>query len=330
MASWAARAPRSNRQSVDEPSSRKLKLTTGNPELMDEYMKTVSNLTTTQKELVKDMDLLTYTSALRSYRFDNRFTAWLLGRFHHMNQFHVDPSSPYIIGPDDVSKIFGFNNNGKSVINGVNDKSYETKESIRARLMDHSSEDSWEAAAKRIVSNVTNPRSAEEQDSFKTAFAVYTLLVLLGEGDTNAIHPPNFVPALKVPSDFRTYNWAEFIFHEFTIEALNVRCATRSGNEFSPSFGVTLFAHVSSHHHNFPYLVYFLVQIHSHLAKLLYIAQVYYFDNKFFSEDTQRSLQTPRMQFYGGDKFSKLVMADTSGLVGTEPSRVFGAAKVIA
>jgi hypothetical protein len=40
------------------------------------------------------------------------------------------------------------------------------------------------------------------------------------------------------------------------------------------------------------------------------------------------SLDIPRLQFYDGETFSRLVMADTSGLVGTIPRRVFGASKV--
>jgi hypothetical protein len=58
--------------------------------------------------------------------------------------------------------------------------------------------------------------------------------------------------------------------------------------------------------------------------------QVYYFDNKFFPNDTPKEMHTHRMQFYGADTFPRMVMADTCGLVGTNPTRVFGAAKVIA
>jgi hypothetical protein len=36
-----------------------------------------------------------------------------------MNQFFVETPSPYTISPDDVAKVFGLANHGKSVINSV-------------------------------------------------------------------------------------------------------------------------------------------------------------------------------------------------------------------
>jgi hypothetical protein len=64
----------------------------------------------------------------------------------------------------------------------------------------------------------------------------------------------------------------------------------------------------------------------SHLY--IFYTQIYYFDNKHFGEDTPMSLDIPRLQFYDGETFSRFVMADTSGLVGTNPRLVFGASKV--
>jgi hypothetical protein len=215
---------------------------------MQDYMKTVSNLTNTQKVLVSQMGLQPYISALRSFSFDPRFTAWVFTRFHHMNQFHVESATPYTIGPDDVSKIFGFSNNGKSVINGVRDKSFETKQSIRARLMTDSSDDSWESAAMKVVTEASDLTSEDARGRFITAFAVCTLLILVGDDDTSSDHPPpHFIPALKTPTDFINFNWAAFIFQEISIEVLKAHCAKRSGTEFSPSFAATLFAYVSSH-----------------------------------------------------------------------------------
>jgi hypothetical protein len=242
MSSWSARAPRSLKQSPQKPAAthNERKLTFGNTGVADQFNRAVRNLNPAQQAIVNEMGLLSFTSALRVYNFDHRFTEWLFTRFGHMNQFFVETPSPYTISPDDVAKVFGLANHGKSVITSVRDKSFETKEVIRRRLMHQASDESWLAASARVVRTTTEICTDEDPDRFTMAFAVYTLSVLLEDLDTS-----NYIPALKVASDFKKFIWADFVFHEITIEALKARSYRSSGKPFWPGFGATIFAHVS-------------------------------------------------------------------------------------
>jgi hypothetical protein len=71
MASWSARAPRSIKQHAGTTpvSSVQMKNKSGDGAHLQDYMKTVSNLTNTQKALVSQMGLQPYTSALMSFSF---------------------------------------------------------------------------------------------------------------------------------------------------------------------------------------------------------------------------------------------------------------------
>jgi hypothetical protein len=106
--------------------------------------------------------------------------------------------------------------------------------------MPQASDESWLATSARVVRNTTEICTDEDRDRFTTAFAIYTLSVLLENLDT-----PNYIPALKVASDFKKFNWADFVFHEIIIEALKARSYRASGKPFWPGFGATIFAHVS-------------------------------------------------------------------------------------
>ncbi|RLM55653.1 hypothetical protein C2845_PM10G12730 [Panicum miliaceum] len=148
----------------------------------------------------------------------------------------------------------------------------------------------WDHAAARVVATTIDPADDEARNTFITAFAVYTLSVLVGHAGSSDCETLNFVPALKVPSDFRQFNWADFLFHEIILESMKARCASRAGKPFKPSFGATLFAHN-------------------------------------FGRESPTGLETPRIKFFDGDIISKLIMNDTSGLEGGIPCRKFGASK---
>ncbi|RLM70123.1 hypothetical protein C2845_PM17G06390 [Panicum miliaceum] len=55
---------------------------------------------------------------------------------------------------------------------------------------------------------------------------------------------------------------------------------------------------------------------------------VFYFDNLEFKGEIQRPFGLPRVKFYDSCTISGLVMADTNGLRGSPPTRVFGTGKV--
>jgi hypothetical protein len=221
---------------VPNPPAQKRNNSHGTNEIADDFKVAVSKLTDVQIALVKQMGLWTYVSSLRSYRFDYGFTVWLLSRIDHRNQFLVDSKSAYIIGPDDVSKIFGLPNQGKSVINSVTDKLYSTKQLIRNRLAAKQVDERWDHLAARVVATTTiDPAADEARNTFIIAFAVYTLSVLVGHADSSDCETLNFVPALKVPSDFSQFNWADFLFHEIILESMKASCASRAGKPFKPS-----------------------------------------------------------------------------------------------
>ncbi|RLN04402.1 TRAF transcription factor [Panicum miliaceum] len=211
-----------------------------------DYILAVSNLTDVQKKLVKQMGLWTFASTVRPYKFDHSFSRWLLARIDHRNQFMVESRAAYIIGPDDVSKIFGLPNNGNSVINSVSDKSFTTKQLIRNRLHAKEADERWAHAAARVISANLDPDDREACDSFITAFAVYTLPLLLGHGDSDDTEVLNYVLALKTPADFSKFNWADFLYHEIILESMKSRCARRAEDCFKPAFGATLFAHLDA------------------------------------------------------------------------------------
>ncbi|KAL6593289.1 hypothetical protein ACP70R_049042 [Stipagrostis hirtigluma subsp. patula] len=65
-------------------------------------------------------------------------------------------------------------------------------------------------------------------------------------------------------------------------------------------------------------------------AGAILFLQIFYLDNIAYGNDTTDMTTTPRFKIFNQKLLSRLVMADTVGLKGPNPSRVFGAGKLCA
>ncbi|KAL6896943.1 hypothetical protein ACP4OV_007515 [Aristida adscensionis] len=270
----------------------------GNPELIEELNSIVRGFTDHQKELAVETGFGSFVEGLHVYRFDMQFCMWLISKVDTLNNLlRLEGGMKLRMSPEDVSSVLGVPCGGKRVWDCSLDKSRKTHARIRSMLGVNNGREAASLAAARTLMRGKSPSNKEEDDAFKVAFIVYVVSMLIETKTGEEPENNSYFPALAQIESVNSFNWAFYILEEITLSCWQAISEQKNGSPPRPSLGTVLFI------------------------------QLFYLDNMDYGEDSIRSGQTPRMHAFTNESLSRLVMADTAGLKGVPPARVFGKGK---
>ncbi|KAL6591453.1 hypothetical protein ACP70R_049956 [Stipagrostis hirtigluma subsp. patula] len=271
----------------------------GNAELFDELNDVVSTFTQRHRDLVMSTGFGSFAEGVHSVRFDSQFCVWLMGKVDSFsNSIRLSGNTRLRIFPEDVSKVFGIPCGGRQVWDSSLDKSRSTHDRIRRMVGCVDADEPASLAAYRTLKNMKQLASREDEVAFKVAFIIYVVSILVDTKAPEDDENTNYYPALAQIETVHLFNWSFYVLEEFTLACWQAISDSRNCRPTRPSLGAVLFL------------------------------QIFYLDNMDYGNDRAPAGLLPRMKAFNKDCIGRLIMADTIGLEGSPPSRVFGKGKL--
>jgi hypothetical protein len=236
-----------------------------------------------------------------------------------------------------VGTVFGLPVLGSDICDPSLNKSASSFDHVANTISLSDDKEPPTAAAYRVLDSMSKLPSGEDFDrpKFRVSFLVYLLRILTDDDSPDICESTNFWPTLASGRDLGTFNWASFFLECVINTCAAVRRVVRSKKEPYVPAGVALFLKVmliiiaSEREHILVCIRYSACIFFTNMDFKLVVFQIFYLDNMEYGADSPCPLIRPRVTVYTGSLISKLIMADTVGLRGSVPCRVFGGGKVL-
>ncbi|KAL6623160.1 hypothetical protein ACP70R_033039 [Stipagrostis hirtigluma subsp. patula] len=198
----------------------------------------------------------------------------------------------------DSTGFGAFVNAGKKVWDSSLPNSQRAQDYVRQIIGARSGNEPASVAALRRLRGLAGRMNPEDEDAFKVSWVVYVVSMHIDTKSISEAESCNYFPALTHSSILHTFDWAFYVLEEITLSVWQVMVDAKNRRPARPNLAAALFL------------------------------QVFYLDNMDYGEESPAAGSAPPIHDFTSDVVGRLIMADTVGLVGANPTREFGKGKL--